>query len=69
MIGESIKKRRKSLKVTQVELAEMADISPNTLYKIERNQANPTLDTLKKLGDILGLEICMKTKILDHEAS
>jgi len=62
MIGESIKNRRKTLKVTQVQLAELADISVNTLYKIEREQANPTLDTLTKISDILGMEVCLQLK-------
>jgi len=62
MIGESIKNRRKTLKVTQIQLAELADISVNTLYKIEREQANPTLDTLTKISDILGMEVCLQLK-------
>jgi len=62
MIGESIKNRRRTLKVTQVQLAELADISVNTLYKIEREQANPTLDTLTKISDILGMEVCLQLK-------
>ena len=62
MVGESIKNRRKTLKVTQIQLAELADISVNTLYKIEREQANPTLDTLTKISDILGMEVCLQLK-------
>ena len=62
MIGKSIRNRRKTLKVTQVQLAELADISVNTLYKIEREQANPTLDTLTKISDILGMEVCLQLK-------
>jgi len=34
MIGKSIKERRKTLRVTQTQLAELAEISVNTLYKI-----------------------------------
>ena len=56
-IGEHIKTRRKTLRVTQPQLAALAEVSINTLYKIERGQANPTLDTLDKIADILGMEI------------
>lgn len=56
-IGQSIKMRRKDLRITQSYLAELAEISVNTLYKIERNQANPTLDILNKIADVLGFEI------------
>ena len=56
-IGKQIKERRDSLRITQVDLAEMAEISPNTLYKIERGQTNPSLDVLLKITNVLGLEI------------
>jgi len=62
MIGNSLKERRKMLRVTQDQLAELAEISVNTLYKIERNQGNPTLETLTKIADILGMEICLQIK-------
>ena len=61
-IGEIIKERRNSLRINQVNLAEMAGISKNTLYKIERGQANPTIEVLKKIADILGLEIKLEVK-------
>lgn len=61
-IGEVIKDRRNSLRINQVNLAEMAEISKNTLYKIERGQANPTIEVLKKIADILGLEIKLEVK-------
>lgn len=61
-IGEQIRLRRKELMITQPDLAEIAGISINTLYKIERGQANPTIGVLGKLLDVLGLEItvCIK---------
>jgi transcriptional regulator with XRE-family HTH domain len=36
ILGETIKKRRKELKITQPHLAELAKVSTNTLYKLER---------------------------------
>lgn len=61
-IGESIKKRRKTLQVTQPKLAELAEVSVNTLYKIERGQANPTLETLDRIANILGMEVRLELK-------
>jgi len=63
-IGNSIKARRKALRVTQLQLAELADVSVNTLYKIERGQANPTLETLDGIADVLGMEVCLEVKKL-----
>ena len=64
-IGNQIKERRDSLRITQLDLAEMAEISPNTLYKIERGQANPSLKVLLKITEVLGLEIELKTKSIN----
>lgn len=61
-IGKQIKKRRKVLRITQPDLAEMAGISINTLYKIERGQANPTIQIVNKITEILGMEIKIEVK-------
>lgn len=66
MVGKSIKQRRKILRVTQSQLAELAGISINTLYKIEREQANPRLSTLTKLADVLGMELHLQVKKAKH---
>jgi y4mF family transcriptional regulator len=56
-IGESVRNRRKELGITQPHLAELAKVSTNTLYKLERGQGNPSLDVLNKLAEILGMEL------------
>lgn len=61
-LGLQLKDRRKTLGITQPHLAELADISVNTLYKIERGQANPTLEVLQKLTDVLGLDIILSPR-------
>lgn len=61
-IGQAIKNRRKELNITQPHLAELAQISVNTLYKLERGQGNPSLDILIKLSDVLGMELKLDVK-------
>jgi transcriptional regulator with XRE-family HTH domain len=61
-LGESIKNRRKELNITQPHLAELAKVSTNTLYKLERGQGNPSLDVLNKLTEVLGLELRLEVK-------
>jgi y4mF family transcriptional regulator len=56
-LGETIKLRRKELGITQPHLAELAGISLNTLYKLERGQSNPSLEVLNKLAEVMGMEI------------
>lgn len=61
-LGETIKHRRKELNITQPHLAELAKVSTNTLYKLERGQGNPSLDVLNKLGEVLGMELTLEVK-------
>lgn len=61
-IGQTIRNRRKELGITQPHLAELAGVSTNTLYKLERGQGNPSLEVLNKLADILGMELVMKVR-------
>ena len=61
-IGIAIRERRKELGVTQPHLAELAGVSTNTLYKLERGQGNPTLDVLNKLAEVLGMELKLVVK-------
>ena len=61
-IGESIRNRRKFLKITQEELADIAGVGINTLIKMERGDGNPTLSVINKVLDVLGLEICTTVK-------
>ena len=64
-IGQQIKERRKSLKVTQRQLAELSGIGINTLTKIERGEANPSLSILNIILDTLGLELTTDIKRID----
>lgn len=61
-LGLTIKTRRKELGITQPHLAELAQISTNTLYKIERGQANPSLEIIIKIADVLGMELNLVVK-------
>lgn len=61
-LGEAIKNRRKELDITQPHLAELAQISINTLYKLERGQGNPSLDVINKLAEVLGMELIFQVK-------
>ena len=56
-IGLTLRRRRNFLGITQEDLAEISGISERTLRNIEKGQANPELDTLIKICEVLGLEI------------
>jgi transcriptional regulator with XRE-family HTH domain len=59
-----LKARREMLQVTQEMLAELAGVSLRTLKQFESGRGNPTLQTLSKLADALGLELTFKVKTL-----
>ncbi|MBO9611806.1 MAG: helix-turn-helix transcriptional regulator [Dyadobacter sp.] len=61
-IIEVIKARRESLQVTQKALSDLSGVALGALKKFESGKGNPTLSTLKKLCDVLGLEITLSVK-------
>lgn len=54
--------RRKSLRVNQLELSELAGVGINTLVAIERGEGNPKLKTLLSILDTLGLQMTIELK-------
>lgn len=56
-IGERIAARREELGITQSELAKATGISRLTLTKVESGAGNPTVSTMSKLSDALGLPL------------
>jgi len=61
-LGEDLKARRKMLKISQKTLSELANVSINTITKIERCEANPSLEVLEKILDTLGMDIKVGVK-------
>ena len=61
-IINKVKTRRESLHVTQETLAQLSGVALRTLKQFESGKGNPTLQTLQKLGDTLGLEVTLTIK-------
>lgn len=57
-----IKARREVLQVTQETLAELSGVGLRTLKQFESGKGNPTLSTLQKIADVLGLEVSLTIK-------
>lgn len=64
---EQIKKRRDELNVTQETLAEISGVGLRTLKEFESGKGNPTLQTIVRLLDALGLELSLRTKSIKPE--
>lgn len=56
-LGTQIKERRKALKITQQELADLAGISINTVVAVERGQGDPKISTYLAICNVLGLKL------------
>jgi putative transcriptional regulator len=52
-----IKNRRRLLKITQGDLAELSGVSLRTIKAIEKGSANPKLDLLLRILESLGLAL------------
>jgi len=65
VLANIIKTRRKQLKITQVDLALLSDISTRQLSDIETAQVSTTIDTLSKICETLGLNIELTIKGVD----
>ncbi len=61
-IIKKLKQRREILEITQEHLSELAGIGKRTLNLIETGKGNPTLNTLVKLTEVLGMEFDLKVK-------
>lgn len=54
-LGENIKKYRQAKRLTQIQLAEQANMSRSYLADVERNRYNPSVETLTTLARVLGV--------------
>ena len=61
-IGQIIKVRRKELGLTQNILALLSQVGINTIVSIERGSKSPSIETLTKVADVLGLDVKLVLK-------
>ena len=59
-LGMQIKERRKALKITQKELADLAGISINTVVAAERGEGDPKVSTYLAICNVLGLKLIVQ---------
>ena len=64
-IGKIIQERRGYLNLTQKDVAEMAGITFKSISEIELGLRNPSLNTLKSILDVLGLELTVQIKSMN----
>jgi transcriptional regulator with XRE-family HTH domain len=65
-IGESVRKRRESLRYTQNDVSEISGVAERTIRSIEGGE-NTNMSNLVKVMDVLGLELTVQIKHLGNE--
>jgi len=59
---QRLKARREQLGVTQEQLAELATVALRTVKELDSGKGNPTVRTLIKLADVLGMELKLEVR-------
>jgi transcriptional regulator with XRE-family HTH domain len=60
--GSRLRERRRLLKIRQEDLAELSGVGLRTVIAVENGTANPSLETITKLTQVLGLELTLNVK-------
>ena len=61
-IGAVIKERRALLGISQQDLSDYSGVGISTVKDLERGVGNPSIETLRKILDVVGLEIVLQVK-------
>ena len=61
-IGTVIKRRRSLLGISQQDLADYSGVGISTVKDLERGVGNPSIKTLRKILDAVGLEMSLQVK-------
>ena len=61
-IGTVIKERRTILGISQQDLSDYSGVGISTVKDLERGVANPSLQTLRKILDVVGMEMVLQVK-------
>jgi transcriptional regulator with XRE-family HTH domain len=59
---QQLKTRREELGVTQEHLSMLASVASRTVKELDSGKGNPTLSTLVKLADVLGMELKLEIR-------
>ena len=65
-LGKQISERRKKLRLTQEDLAEISGVSPRTINSIELGKANPSINVLNKMVKPIGFVVTLSERVT-HE--
>ena len=62
-----IRMHRKAAKLTQLQLAELAGVGKTVVFDIEKGKETVKLSTLRKILNVLNIEIQLTSSLLDNQ--
>jgi transcriptional regulator with XRE-family HTH domain len=66
-LGQQINKRREQLKLSQLDLAEITQLSDATIRSIEKGRPTVAIGNWVKVADVLGMDVVFQTKKMSDE--
>lgn len=57
MIGKNVRKIRKEKGISILDLSKKTNLSKSTISDLETGKSSPTIDTLMKIADALGVDV------------
>lgn len=64
-LGKVIRTRRKQLKLTQQDVADLTGLARYTIGRVERGDPGTQLDTLGRVAEAVGLVVSLSTQYRD----
>lgn len=70
VLGQKVRDARRKMGLTQQQLSERVDCSPEWISKIERGRASPSLSCINTIGHVLGadLTVLLSPERAKHES-
>ncbi len=66
-LARIIRKHRKSAKISQLQLAEMAGVGKTVVFDIEKGKETIKLNTLRKILKVLNINVVLRSPLMDDD--
>ena len=66
-LARVVKMHRKVAKLTQLQLAELAGVGKTVVFDIEKGKETVKLNTLRKILEVLNIEIKLSSPLLSYQ--
>ena len=68
-LAKIIRKHRKAAGLSQLQLAEMADVGKTVVFDVEKGKATVKLETLRKILKVLNIKVLLVSPLMNNDQS